>query len=549
MKLGRVLNVDLERRRAAFEPLAPEERRRLGGAALGVTILERLWRRGAGPLDPANPWILSIGPLAGSAQAPRPQAAITHLSPLTGGLNDSVVSHPLAEFLAATGTAALVLTGASDTPLWLRLSEDGVAFEDARHLWGRDLPEAAAALRAASGSEALVIGPAAEAGVLYACVGSEGHSAGRGGPGTALAARRVKGIAAGRGRAEPAGTAFSGQPAGAPAERAPRGGHALERLRTLNERRGLPTRNFRERSFAGTQALAAGLEAVSGSQRLPYEGLFAFGPLLGVSDAGAVLRCIACCDRLGLDVISAGGTLAWAIESAESGALDAPLPRFGDSRELEDLLQAAARREGSGEILALGSRRAAERLGRGSSSLAMHVRGLEIPGYDPRAFPSLALGYSVGSRGACHVRSGAYQIDFDAPLPDPPDPGELARRAAEFEDRSTLLDSLIFNRSWRAELGDPFEGAARLLHQAGEEDLADAAGLRRTMCEVADARRRINLACGWDPQGDVLPERLLREDGGGATPLNAARLKTWVAAYYARRGWSSAGVPPRPASP
>jgi aldehyde:ferredoxin oxidoreductase len=144
------------------------------------------------------------------------------------------------------------------------------------------------------------------------------------------------------------------------------------------------------------------------------------------------------------------------------------------------------------------------------------------------------------------VRSGAYQADFEDPLADPPDPGEVARRAAEFEDRSTLLDSLILSRSWRAELGEPFAGAARLLREAGEEDLADPGELRATMGEVADLRRRINLSLGWDPAGDALPERLLREEGGYASAIDSVRLRAWVEAYYTRRGWDTGG---RPADP
>ena len=541
MKSARALLVDLTNRRATFETLSALERRRLGGAALGVTLHQRLASPGAGPLDPGSPWILSVGPLTGTALSPRPQAAITHLSPLTGGINDSVITHPAALGLAANGARALVLLGMSETPVWLRISEDGVEFMDARALWGSDLPDAAAVLRTASGSTPLVVGTAAEHAVHFACLGSEGHSAGRGGSGAALASKRVKGIAI-PGPAGGGGTA----PPGAARERDPRGPRALDRLRLLNQRLGLPTRNFTARSFEGTETLAAALAPLAEARRVPYEGVFAFGPLLGIPDASAVLRCLDQCDRLGLDVISAGGTLAWGMEAAEAGALDAPGLRFGEPRGLERRLESIARRRDEGELLALGCRTASERLGRGSEAWAMHVRGLEIPGYDPRAFPTLALGYAVGSRGACHVRSGAYQADFDEPLPDPPDAGELARRAADFEDRSTLLDSLIVSRSWRTDLGEPFTGAARLLREAGETDLADPEALRATMGEVADLRRRINLDRGWTAAGDVLPQRLLRNGGNAVPTIDATRLQSWVRAYYARRGWDAGG---RPASP
>jgi aldehyde:ferredoxin oxidoreductase len=543
MRLSRLLFVDLGRRRAWCEPLGTEERRRVGGAALGAALLERLLPPDSDPFDPASPWILSVGPLSGGPLSPRPQCVVTHLSPLTGGINDSVVTHPLAHSLATGGLASVILIGASEAPIWLRLQGERVSFEDARHLWGKDLRQAASALRAAGGSPALAVGPAAESGVLYACVGSEGHSAGRGGPGTALAAKRVKGIVAvATEGSPPPGAGAPPASAESPSAREPRGRRALDRLRLLHESAGLPTRNFRGRSFEGTAALSAALE--DGARHLPYEGVFAFGPLIGVSDAAAVLGCIERCDLLGLDVISAGGSLGWGMEAVERGCLEAPLLRFGDGLGAARWLDAIARREaGPGEVLALGCRRGSERLGRDSASLAMHVRGLEIPGYDPRAFPTLALGYAVGSRGACHVRSGAYQADFDDPLPDSPDPDEVARRAADFEDRSTLLDSLILSRSWRADLGEPFSGAARLLREAGDADLGDPEALRQSMREVADVRRRINLSRGWLPENDTLPQRLLVEDGGAPSLIDPLRLRSWVHAYYRRRGWSAGGHP------
>jgi aldehyde:ferredoxin oxidoreductase len=525
MRLRRVLVADLGRRRADFEPLPPEDRRYIGGAALGARLLERYGEAA---------WILGIGPLTGSPASPRPQAVVTHISPLTGGISDSVVSHPLALALASGATAALVLLGRSEAPLWLRLDGDGVRFEDARPLWGMNLTETVSILRSTHGCGALAAGPAAEHQVPYASLGAAGHSAGRGGAGAALAARGVKAIACLETVEGAGGARGSRQEAGDDAPGGASGG-AAERLRRLNALAALPTRNFSERTFAAADALAAQMEEIGSSRRLPYEAAFAFGPLLGIADARAVLRCLEACDRLGLDVISTGGALAWGIESTGRGALDGALPCFGEAGPLEGWIEAIAYRRDAGDLLAYGVRRASEILGKGSSAWAMHVHGMEIPGYDPRAFPTMALGYSISSRGACHVRSGAYQADLDDPLPSPADAAAVARRAAEFEDRSTLLDSLLFSRSWRASLGDIFEGAARLLREAGEADLADPEELRWTMGRVSDLRRRINLAQGWTPAEDTLPERLLSSE---------PRLPCWVRSYYSLRGWDPEGRPP-----
>jgi aldehyde:ferredoxin oxidoreductase len=539
MSLEQILYVDLDTCRIRSERLSPEDRRSIGGASLGVTLLERfLVAAPASCIRAGSPMILSIGPLTGTQGPSKCQVVLTHISPLTGGVNDSVVTHPIALALAEARTAALVLSGRSEAPAWLCLRDGGVQFEDATHLWGQEVGRAARALEQIAGSPGLVVGPAAEHGVPYASLGSERHSAGRGGAGAALAAMNVKGLAAHMPR--------SGKNVSAARKSdrlaAPRSQKALRRLRLLNERNALPTRNFRARSFPEAEKLADDLASQPGLPGLPYEAIFAFGPMLGVARGSVVRHAVAACDRLGLDVISAGGTLAWALEAIEAGVLQDFMELSSDGTER--FLDSVAHRDGPAELLALGSRAAAKRLDSPAGEWAMHVRGLEIPGYDPRALPSLALGYAVGSRGACHVRSGAYEIDLMTPMFDPPEPAQVAGRAAGSEDRSTLLDSLILSRTFRNALGEPFEAAARLLADAGQRDLADVERLRETMRGVASTRRRINPSRGWTADGDCLPRRLLEEDGGAATLLTARRVKDWVSAYYRLRGWSSAGDPP-----
>lgn len=538
MSLQHILYVDLERRRIRRERLSPEDYRAVGGASLGVTLLERCLQAGpAPPYETESPWIFSIGPLTATSLSRSAQAVVTHISPQTGGINDSVITHPIALTMAETHTAAMVLSGRSEAPTWLRLSDGGVEFEDASHLWGMEVGPAARLLEEAAGGPGLVAGPAAEHGVPYASLGSPRHSAGRGGAGAALAAMNIKGLAS------PARSPLlPPRPGGRhAAQRSTRGEKAVSRLRLLNERHALPTRNFRERSFSRVEELISDLSYRGKPLDIPYEAIFAFGPMLGVAQASIVRRAVVACDRLGLDVVSAGGTIAWALEAAEAGLLKVPLPPSADS--IEQLLESVARRDASVELLALGSREGSRRLGPPADQWAMHVRGLEIPGYDPRALPSMALGYAVGSRGACHVRSGAYEPDLQDPLNEPPEAQDLARRAATYEDRSTLLDSLILSRSTRGNLSEPFEAAARLLDEAGDHDLADPEALRELTRKVAWARRRINRMRGWTGAGDRLPGRLLEEDCGVPSLLSDASLRSWVSAYYRLRGWSSAGDP------
>ena len=146
--------------------------------------------------------------------------------------------------------------------------------------------------------------------------------------------------------------------------------------------------------------------------RMEYENVFALGPLCGVSDPDDVFAASARCDELGLDTISAGGTIAWAMECAERGLIDAPWLRFGDGPALLRALDLIGARDGLGELLAQGSRRAAEIVGEDSIAFAPQVKGMELPGYEPRTLHAMALGLAVNSRGADHNRSGAYESDL-----------------------------------------------------------------------------------------------------------------------------------------
>ena len=221
-------------------------------------------------------------------------------------------------------------------------------------------------------------------------------------------------------------------------------------LLVFNRFDALPTRNFQTGSFEGVERLAAedlaparrvarnscaactiGCEHVYslGSRsdgkdvRLEYESLFSLGPLCGINDPEVVLRAASACDAYGLDTISTGGTIAFLMECVERGLIDGRLPgsgrvlSFGDGLALQEAIDVLVERRGElGVLLASGSRRAAESLGGTAVGLAPHVKGLELPGYHPARLPAMALGLAVGTRGADHNRSGAYEADFSERL-------------------------------------------------------------------------------------------------------------------------------------
>ena len=343
----------------------------------------------------------------------------------------------------------------------------------------------------------------------------------------------------------------------------------LANLLAFNAIHTLPTRNFATATFADAPRLAAedlaalrstarnscasctiGCEhiyrATGGKEaRVEYENVFALGPMCGVSDPDEVLAASARCDELGLDTISAGGTIAWAMECVERGLLDAPWLRFGDGAALMRALEEIGRREGLGALLAEGSRRAAEVGGAPAPrAFAMQVKGLELPGYEPRTLQAMALGLAVNARGADHNRSGAYEADLSGDL-DRFAGGEAHVLAAvETEDRAAVMDSMILCKFLRGVFTDPFREWAALLRTVTGWDV-DGEELRATARRIVLAKRAFNLREGWVAADDWLPDRLLQEPlvlaSGRVAGLSAETLRGMVDGYYAARGLDAEG--------
>jgi aldehyde:ferredoxin oxidoreductase len=281
--------------------------------------------------------------------------------------------------------------------------------------------------------------------------------------------------------------------------------------------------------------------------RVEYENVFALGPMCGVAEPGAVLAASARCDELGIDTISAGGTIAWAMECAERGLIDAPWLRFGDSGALLRALdEIGGMSTPLGRLLAQGSRAASETVGGGSGDFAPHVKGLEMPGYEPRTLHAMALGLAVNARGADHNRSGAYEADLSGDL-DRTDGGAAHVTAAiETEDRAAVMDSMILCKFLRGVFTDPFAEWASLLAAVTGWDL-NGEELRETARRIVLAKRTYNLREGWRPEDDWLPPRLLEEPltlaSGREVRLTPARLRAMIDGYYKERGLDSAGRP------
>jgi len=554
----------------------------IGGAGLGTWLMHRLAPAGVDPLGPEAPLAFVFSPLVGTPLTTSAKFAVVAKSPLTGFLNDALASSHFAIAGKLTGHDAIVVRGACAEPSVLLVDGAGARLEPAGELWGLPADEAERRLRERHGAgwRAAAIGPAGERLVRYATVSHDGRHAGRGGLGAVLGSKNVKAVAVrSAGKRPPLAEPDAVRAAArelrelsfGPATAKYRELGTLANLLAFNEIAALPSRNFSSASFEGAPALAAeqlselrgvartgcasctiGCEHIyaagdGGRVRVEYENVFALGPLCGVSDPDAVLAASGRCDELGLDTISAGGTIAWAMECAERGLIDAPWLRFGDAAALLRALEEIAAREGElGSLLADGSRRAAAEVGGGSEAFAPHVKGLELPGYEPRTLQAMALGLAVNARGADHNRSGAYEADLAGELDRFAGGKPHAAAAIETEDRAAIMDSLILCKFLRGVFEDPFPDWAGLLAPVTGWDV-DGSELRRTARRIVVAKRLFNLREGWTPAEDWLPERFLDEgldlESGRRAELTPDGLRAMIDAYYAGRGLDEGGEP------
>jgi len=569
---GNYLRIDASSGRAERVPLSDTVLRQyLGGSGLGARLLLDEGGATADPLSPDAPLIFAFSPLVGSPLTTSAKFAVVSKSPLTERFNDSLASSGFAVAGKRTGSDAILIVGRAVDWSVLVIDDGDVRLEPADDVLGDPCQVAEEELRARLGADYRIasIGPAGERAVRYATISHDGRHAGRGGSGAVLGSKRIKAIAV-RGTkycewAHPRElTELSrdlSKRSFGPATAKYRELGTAANLLTFNRFGTLPTRNFQTGTFdeapsispeqlrvehartrASCVACTIGCEHIyslgNGKVRLEYESLFALGSLCGVSDGAAVLRASQRCDELGIDTISTGGSIAFAMECVERGLLDEPWLTFGSGDAVFKAIELIGQREGVGAILAEGSRRAAQIIGQGSIAFAPQVKGLEIPGYEPRALQTMALGFAVGARGADHNRSGAYDVDFSDKVDRRNATLDSVRHAIDTEDRAALMDSLILCKFLRGVFTDFQAETAEMLHAVTGWDVT-ADELRDTARRILSAKRQVNLLAGWTPDEDTLPERFLDAPlpNDPAATLTRERLHELVAEYHRQRGW------------
>jgi len=580
---GCYLRIDVSGGSVERVPLADTVLRQfIGGSGLGARLLLDEGCAHLAALDPRAPLIFAFSPLVGSSLTTSAKFAVVSKSPLTDRINDSLASSGFAVAGKSCGCDAIVIVGRAPELSVLIVDDGQVRVESAADCAGMTCQATDAQLRSrlSANFRIATIGPAGEHGVRYATISHDGRHAGRGGSGAVMGAKNIKAIAVrGAQRAEWAHpremTAISkdlSQRSFGPATAKYRELGTATNLLTFNRFGALPTRNFQSGTFDQAENLSveqlsatraktrdscvtctigcehlyatgAHLRQGYGGQdgglvRVEYESLFALGSLCGVGDADVVLRASQRCDELGLDTISTGGTIAFAMECVERGWLDAPWLTFGSGDALLRAIDEIGSREGLGRLLADGSRAAAHVIGHNSIAIAPQVKGLEMPGYEPRALQTMALGLAVGARGADHNRSGAYEVDFSDKVDRRHATLDSVGHAIDTEDRAALMDSLIVCKFLRGVFED-FHGetAAMLRSVTGWDVTADE--LRETAVRIVAAKREFNLLAGWTPDEDTLPERFFDSPlpNDALAHISREQLDALVAEYRRQRGW------------
>ncbi len=592
---GRILYADLGQGRFRAEPLKEDVAFRfIGGKGLGAYILFREMPAGTPPLSPESVLVVSTGPLTGTIAPGGNRFCVIGKSPATGTFDDSHCGGRFGTALKRAGFDALVLKGACEELSVLVIDGDDIRIEPAPWARGATTVKTEKELRKRFGEEFefLVIGPAGERMSPVAGVFSNLRAAGRGGLGAVMGFKRLKAVVA---RGDKPIRVYDPERFKrfawiahrmvrmheATARDLPRYGSA-NILDTVNEMGALPTRNHKTGFFEAADAvagrawreevwirdvaceacpIACGKIAVVEEGAFKgtltdgpeYESIWALGPQCGVSDKAAIAYANQLCDLYGVDTISVGGIVAFVTECFEKGVLtseelDGLCPTWGDGKAMVSLVEKICRGEGIGKILSMGVKRIADWIlrekGVDCSSYAMHVKGLELPAYEPRAAQGMGLGYATSDRGGCHLRgwtAGQELLGYGGAV-DPLTTRGKAQLVIDRQNEKAVVDSVgicfyPFQALTLKEIRNmlvPCTGlnyeSARDLYVAGER--------------IYNLTRLFNVREGFGAKDDTLPARLLKEPmPEGPAKGHVVRLEEMLKEYYSLRGWGEDGVP------
>ncbi|NPV71879.1 MAG: aldehyde ferredoxin oxidoreductase family protein [Firmicutes bacterium] len=588
---GRLWEVDLTTGKVTKDQISQDViRLYLGGRGLGARLLLDYLKPGTDPLAPENVLMFISGPLTGTPAPGAGKYLVVTKSPATGAWLESYASGRLALELRYSGCDVLMIRGRAAQPSYLWVGDGAAEVRDARDLWGSDAFRTEEILARRFGDPApgiACIGPAGENLIRFAGINSDFfRQAGRGGAGAVMGSKNLKAVVArgtkGLSCADSEGvlsllSAHIDRVRGNPVAVRRRGYGTSLTMNATNEYGMLPTLNYQRGTApeAGGRINAEGVGKAAyhtrgctacitpcgvmthtqgplGDQYLEgpeYETLCLLGSNLGVFSLPYVCACNLLCDQLGLDTISTGNVIGFAMECFERGLIGTGDTggrdlRFGRSDLVPGLIRDIAYMRGFGRDLSLGTRSLAAQVGQGSERWAIHVKGLEFSAYDPRAAFGGGLIYAVAPRGACHRRSSPVHVVRRTSVLYEPD-GQARVVKDLFDERSIQHTVLVCDFIGRGAPVSADEYGDYLGFTIGEHFTGDE--LQEIADRIETTIRLFNNREGLSRSDDTLPPRILEEplpDGPARGKIiGRANLDRMLDEYYQLRGWDPAGVP------
>jgi aldehyde:ferredoxin oxidoreductase len=600
--VGKVLRVDLTKKMITEQTFSEETLRKyIGGTGLGTKILFEETTKDTDPLGPENPLIIMVGPLTGTNIPNFGRHHVVTKSPLTGGYGESNAGGTWGAKLKHAGYDGIIFTGKASKPVYLWIDNGQVEIRDAAYLWGKDTYEVDDILKDEFGKKIVTmsIGQAGEKLVKFASImndGYEGRAAGRCGVGAVMGSKNLKAVVV-NGSVRPS-IAKEDELKESIKKWAPKikdnteeflGNYGTSVGVPTSEALGdLPIKNWAQGRFIdGAQKISGKTMAetiltkrYSCAQCViacgrtvhvkegPYAGPESGGPeyetigMLGsnclVDNLEAVQKANELCNRFGIDTISTGATIAFAMECYEKGLITKDQTggleiKWGDPDVLVEMVKKIALREDFAYTLGEGTRNAAEIIGGIAPELTVQVRGLDFPAHDPRAGNSIGLQYAVSARGACHLSSFTHDFEYGATMPELGYPDKADRFevkgkgifASKFQDLMAMMDSLTGCKFIVFGLGEnSIKIMADWLGLVTGWDMKDDEFLE-TGDRIVTLKRMYNvLKCNQSRKDDILPPRMMthrRKEGGAAD--NLPHLGYMLSEYYEHRGWDEQGIP------
>ena len=586
---GKMLVIDLKTHTTTVEKTdLAAAKRFIGAKGLGAKILFDELPKGTDPLSPENILMFTTGPLTGTRTQTSGRGTVVTKSPQTNLFLDSHFGGSFAAEMKKAGWDFIILNGRSKTPVYIVIKDDSVEFKDASKLWGEECLSIHNWLQKTEGkAKTAVIGPAGENLVKFSAITVDGHRhAGRGGPGAVMGSKNLKAIAiTGSGKVPLHDSEAFHAKAKEVLKKIQENDFVPIRrkygtpywVKPVNDWGFIPTRNYQEGYFESGDAINADTmqkRIVDGSGACyncviacwnkssiksgPYKGISLVGPEyetlalmgsnLGLESVEDVAFLNERCNELGMDTISLGGVLGFAVEAYEKKALSIDDLAgnnigWGKTEELSKLIHDIAYRNGkAGDVLAEGVRLAAEKLGKNSQRYAVHAKGLEIPGYDPRGSFGMGLAYATSDRGGCHQRAWTVTTEINNPDYDRFSFEKKAKLVKSVQDERAAFFSLVLCdfapiseedcvSMWN--LASGFNHSVKSYLQSGER--------------IWNLIRLFNLREGLDPADDTVSVRFFKDSFTKGpvkdVVLPANGFQNSLKEYYSLRGWNKDGVP------